>query len=75
MEAFQFSSFIIRIDKTSLSLSQDSKTLAASALVPPIHLHLVIVMRFMHNAEVELCLGRGFAGGVCTEISQVHMLV
>lgn len=28
----------------------------------------------MHNAKVEPRLGRGFQGGVCTEISQAHVL-
>lgn len=78
MERFQFSSFIMCIDKTSLSLSQDSKGPChypgSICVSSPLHPHLVRVMRIMHNAKAELHLGRGFQGDVCGGISQVHVL-
>lgn len=78
MEKFQFSSFIMCIDKTSLSLSQDSEGPChypgSICVSSPLHPHLVRVMRIMHNAKAELRLGRGFQGDVCRGISQVHVL-
>lgn len=78
METFQFSSFIIRIDKTTLSLSQDSKSPChypgSICVSSPLHPHLVRAMRAMHNAAAGAALRTWLHGSVCAEISQVHTL-
>lgn len=77
METFQFSSFIISIDKTSLSLSQDSNSPChypgSICVSSPLHPHLVRVMRIMHNANAGAALGTWLSRQcLCRDLTGAH---